>query len=88
MFITCPTPNHQAYLKKCEPNGLQPVDLSITREDYAAVAKELGLDLLEYNVHSVWRGGDYHYAHLGRGKNVLKGLEMRQLPLTHQRTYR
>lgn len=78
VFITCPTPNHQDYLKRYEPDGLQPVDLSITKEDYAAVAKKLGLDLLEYKVHSVWMDGDYHYAHLGRRKNVRKGPEMRE----------
>lgn len=79
VFITCPTPAHQRHLEINNPGGLQPIDLSITREDYVDVAQGLKMKLLEHKVQTVWMVDDYHYAHIGHERRDQKRRFMKQL---------
>ena len=65
IFISTPTPWYQNYLKNHNPEGLQPVDLSIEKTEIEALAKSAGLRLLKFDVASIYREGDYQYFWLG-----------------------
>jgi hypothetical protein len=66
IFISTPTPRYQLYLKENLPSGLQPVDLSIEREELELVARGIGLKLVRYEEVDIYREGDYQYFTLSR----------------------
>lgn len=65
VFISTPTPWYQNYLKNHNPEGLQPVDLSIEKSEIEALAESVGLRLLEFKEVSIYRERDYQYFWLG-----------------------
>ena len=61
IFISTPTPWYQNFLKEHQPDGLQPVDLSIEKEEVKATGERIGLQLIRHEVVDVYREGDYQY---------------------------
>jgi|GEM_PF-1626231 len=69
IFISTPTPWHQNFLKENHPNGLQPVDLSIEKEEVKAIGERIGLQLIRHEVVDIYREGDYQYFWLASSGN-------------------
>lgn len=69
LVLAVPTPDHQRYLREDKPDGLQPVDEDVGREDLERLARDVGGRLAELRAHSVWRPGkeDYYHAVILRG---------------------
>lgn len=65
VFLACPTPRHQQYLKEFNPSGLQPIDEDITLEVMLNLARDMNRLVLMYKQISVWRAGDYCHTIIG-----------------------
>lgn len=78
IFISTPTPWYQNFLKEYQPDGLQPVDLSIEKEEVKAAGERIGLQLIKHEVVDIYREGDYQHFWLASSgeeferKNLLK----------------
>ncbi len=62
VFFSCPTPQHLAYLKKNDPEEIQPVDEDISLQELLHFSNDTGLKLTLYKEVSVWRASDYFHA--------------------------
>jgi len=62
IFITCPTVDHQNYLKQNDPEGLQPVDEDVTQGDIYQLAKSLNARLDYFEIKDIFRKGDYFHS--------------------------
>ena len=58
VIFTCPTPKHQAYLRDHKPDGLQPVDEDVTRNDIALIAEAICGRTVCYKDVSIWSEND------------------------------
>lgn len=100
IFISTPTPWYQNFLKEHQPEGLQPVDLSIEKEEVQAIGQRIGLKLIRHEVVDVFREGDYQYFWLASSggeferKNLQKDsllrrhwLLLRKLPRLYVKTF-
>lgn len=61
-IVSCPTIYHQNYLRKENPQGLQPVDEDITIPVLNEIAKQLSGDIIYFTYTSIWNTNDYLYA--------------------------
>ncbi|WP_026957155.1 class I SAM-dependent methyltransferase [Algoriphagus vanfongensis] len=66
IFFSCPTINHQNYLRKHNPQGLQPIDRDVEIKDFLNLSEMLQLELIYYKVISVWSYSDYQHAVIGK----------------------
>ena len=66
IILTCPTPEHQEYLRVHNPSGLQPVDESITERDVETLAQAIGGEVVTYEKVSIFRSDDYFHAVVAR----------------------
>jgi len=67
LVVSCPTPHHQAYLRRADPAGLQPIDEDISPWEIIRLGEAIGLPLVSYEEITVWNAGDYlHAAYGGR----------------------
>lgn len=78
LFLTCPTVHHQNWLKTHRPEGLQPIDESITLNDVIRLAEALNGELIYFENQSIWMNDDYFHAiiqkkstHLYKKEDVL-----------------
>ncbi len=62
MVLACPTPLHQDFLRKNQPEGLQPVDEDVTFDDLVSLAAAIGGVLVHLEHKSVWSTNDYFHA--------------------------
>lgn len=65
VFMSCPTPKHQEWLRKNKPEGLQPVDLDISMEFLFNFSKKISRRILYYKELCVWSEGDYFHIVFG-----------------------
>lgn len=65
VVLACPSVKHQVYLRKHQPEGLQPVDEDVTQEDAERLAVDLGLALLRFESKTIWNDGDYNHILIG-----------------------
>lgn len=68
LVMTTPTVEHQAYLRREDPDGLQPVDEDVTPGDLERIAAALGGRIVLHDVISVWRADDYQHVVIERGR--------------------
>jgi SAM-dependent methyltransferase len=68
--LTVPSAAHQDYLRRCRPDGLQPIDETIGAAQILALAEATRTRLLSYREVGVWRCGDYLHAVLSRGEKL------------------
>jgi cyclopropane fatty-acyl-phospholipid synthase-like methyltransferase len=66
LVMTCPTPAHQDYLRKENPQGLQPVDEDITFDDLLILAKSLDAEITHLEYVSIWMRNDYFHVTIAR----------------------
>jgi colanic acid/amylovoran biosynthesis glycosyltransferase len=59
LILSCPTVEHQQYLRDHHPEGLQPVDEDVTFSDVSALARDVGGQVCYYHYQSIWRPNDY-----------------------------
>lgn len=68
VFLTCPTPEYQQFLRKNEPQTLQPTDEDVTQEALNEFAEKLGGELTYYAKKSIWKSNDYFHAIIERNQ--------------------
>lgn len=66
VIMTFPTVKHQTYLREHKPEGLQPVDEDVTRDDIALLAQDIHGRILHFEEVSIWAKEDYVHAVLTR----------------------
>ena len=62
LLLSCPTIDHQTYLREHDPAGLQPVDEDVGLEELTAIAAQLDARLDHYRLQSIWSSRDYLHA--------------------------
>ena len=70
LILSCPTVEHQQYLREHHPDGLQPVDEDVTFSDILALARDVGGQVSYYHRQSIWRLNDYVHITICRGSPV------------------
>ncbi|MBN2362008.1 MAG: glycosyltransferase [Deltaproteobacteria bacterium] len=66
VVVTCPTPEHQAFLRRQLPDSLQPVDEDVDEAALWLLARDLGGDLVQCNVREIWPDVRYLHATVSR----------------------
>ncbi|WP_228851064.1 class I SAM-dependent methyltransferase [Aegicerativicinus sediminis] len=61
LLVSCPTKFHQDYLRKYNPDGLQPVDEDVEIDDIQIMARNIGGELVYFEYQTVWRTNDYFH---------------------------
>lgn len=68
VYLSCPSVYHQAWLRKEQPEGLQPVDEDIDLKILTDFASKLdGGDVMYFSYKSIWRANDYFHAVIQKG---------------------
>lgn len=62
ILLTCPTVDHQNYLRQHKPEGLQPVDEDVGLPEMLALAEAIQGTLDVWQLQSVWNPRDYFHA--------------------------
>ena len=68
IILTCPTPEHQAYLRQHAPEGLQPVDEDVDEAVAAQLARDIGGSLVMFQRMAVSHPNDYSHIVINRGE--------------------
>lgn len=66
LFLSCPTVNHQQWLKDTNEKGLQPIDHDITLNELIEISRGISRNIFLYKEVSVWHVGDYLHVFFGR----------------------
>lgn len=67
IIMACPTVYHQDYLKKNNPEGLQPVDEDINYDTLQELAKDIEGQVVYFEYKNIWRNYDYFYTVIQKG---------------------
>lgn len=67
IVITCPTTAHQRWLRKENPEGLQPIDEDVDVAVLHQLAQQVGGELECFCPVSIWHHHDYFHALIKRG---------------------
>jgi 2-polyprenyl-3-methyl-5-hydroxy-6-metoxy-1,4-benzoquinol methylase len=62
LFISCPTPKNQEWLREHHPTEMQPVDETIYIGHLLDFSGAINRDLIRYEEVSIWHAGDYFHA--------------------------
>jgi SAM-dependent methyltransferase len=68
LLLSCPTKDHQRYLREHHPEGLQPVDEDVDIPDLESLAEALQGRIDTYRLLNVWNPRDYLHAVIRRSK--------------------
>jgi colanic acid/amylovoran biosynthesis glycosyltransferase len=82
LLLTCPTRDHQRYLREHNPAGLQPVDEDVDECVAAALATEVGGHLVQFRPVSIWNSNDYAHIIIARPGAALPRSADNRLVLT------
>ena len=66
LILTCPTPEHQSYLRQHRPDGLQPVDEDVDEAAAATVAGDVGGRVMKFERRQIWQPNDYAHIVIAR----------------------
>ena len=72
IFLSFPTPEYLDYLKKNNPEKIQPVDEKVTLDDMNILAKETSSMLFYFRKLSVWRPSDYAHALISKPTEIFE----------------
>jgi colanic acid/amylovoran biosynthesis glycosyltransferase len=70
VVLAFPSAWHQNYLAERHPEGLQPVDETITEETMAELASDIGGRVESWQFVTIWNPGDYVHAVIVRGPGL------------------
>lgn len=62
IILACPSVYHQEYLKKNNPEGLQPIDEDIDLTVLKSFANGIKGEIVYFEFKTIWRACDYFYA--------------------------
>ena len=68
VILTCPTPEHQNYLRQHAPEGLQLVDEDVDEQVVAQLAKDVGGGLALFRRVCIWHPNDYSHIVITRNQ--------------------
>jgi SAM-dependent methyltransferase len=68
LLLSCPTKDHQKFLREYQPEGLQPVDEDVDILDLESLAGDLQGRIDTYRLLNVWNPRDYLHAVIRRSK--------------------
>lgn len=68
LLLSCPTKDHQNFLREQKPEGLQPVDEDVDLPELVSLAEDLEGRLDTYRLINVWSPRDYLHAVIRRNK--------------------
>ena len=89
VILSYPTPKHQAFLRTEHPEGLQPVDEDVTRDDVAKLAEDLAARIEYFREVTIWNADDYAHATVCRGHpNISRGRRTANLERVSRRRAR
>jgi SAM-dependent methyltransferase len=66
LIVTCPTPEYQRFLRRAQPDKLQPVDEDVDGGVLHVLATATRARLVMFREHSIWLEGDYQHAVFSR----------------------
>jgi SAM-dependent methyltransferase len=66
LFLSCPSVNHQNYLRQNNPDGLQPIDEDVTLYDLIRLSDVLNAEIVYFGYQSIWESNDYFYCIIQR----------------------
>ena len=70
LIVTCPTPEYQQFLRRQQPDKLQPIDEDIDAGTLQALATATRSRLVMFREQSIWLEGDYEHAVLSRATTL------------------
>jgi 2-polyprenyl-3-methyl-5-hydroxy-6-metoxy-1,4-benzoquinol methylase len=62
VILACPSKYHQDFLRKHNPNGLQPIDEDIDLSVLHSLARAIDGEIIYFEFQEIWRPYDYFYA--------------------------
>jgi colanic acid/amylovoran biosynthesis glycosyltransferase len=68
--LTFPSLEHQHFLRARHPEGLQPIDEDVTKEDVLALARDIDAEVVDFHHVSIWRANDYVHSTLKKHATV------------------
>ena len=81
IIMSCPSVQHQEYLRNYNPGGLQPVDEDVTEKDIAKIAHDLHGEVVLFEYKSIWNDNDYFHSVIRRGDKILQKNKMHSISL-------
>jgi SAM-dependent methyltransferase len=78
VVLTCPSPGFQDFLRKNQPELMQPVDEDVTEEDAKTLAEDIGGRLITFQPTSVWQSNDYN--HMAIVNSAINPGDLQQMP--------
>jgi colanic acid/amylovoran biosynthesis glycosyltransferase len=66
LVLTCPTPEHQRYLRDHHPAGLQPVDEDVDESTADDLARDVTGRVAEFRRMAIWNVNDYAHITIAR----------------------
>ena len=81
LLLSCPTKDHQKFLRERQPEGLQPVDEDVDIPDLESLAEALLGRIDTYRLLNVWNPRDYLHAVIRRSKGGPAPLNCRRTRL-------
>jgi glycosyltransferase involved in cell wall biosynthesis len=70
VLLSFPSAAHQLFLAEHDPDGLQPVDETITEETLDELARDLGGHVVMFEPVTVWNPSDYVHAVIQKGRRA------------------
>jgi SAM-dependent methyltransferase len=67
ILMACPSVFHQEYLKKNNPEGLQPIDEDVSLKELQQAAVGVRGEVIYFEYQNIWRNFDYLYAVIQKG---------------------
>lgn len=67
VLLTCPTVKHQEYLRKHNPDALQPVDEDVSFQVLSEFSEHINGEISYFETKSIWNANDYFHCCIERG---------------------
>jgi len=77
IIMACPSIYHQDFLKKHNPNGLQPVDEDVSHQNLQTLCSDINAEMIYFEYKSIWRQYDYFYAVIQKNVHYDSPLKIR-----------
>jgi glycosyltransferase involved in cell wall biosynthesis/protein-L-isoaspartate O-methyltransferase len=73
VVLTFPSVDHQRFLRTRHPEGLQPIDEDVTKEDISVLARDIDAEVVDCRPVNIWQPGDYVHLTLQNNSGLFNG---------------